>query len=221
MSDVRILETSDPASRDQALREAAAVIRAGGIVGHPTETVYGLAADPWNSGAIVRLNRIKGRAGKAGLILIVASLEEARSLAASPLPAAFADLSAAFWPGPVTLVVPPGDGAPPAAIGSGGGLAIRWTPDRVAQDLVRAVGHALTSTSANRSGDRPATSASEIVEAAGLLPVDLVLDDGPRLSGAASTLVDLTGSHPRLLREGAVPRSSLEKVVGPIRDAGR
>jgi L-threonylcarbamoyladenylate synthase len=225
MSDVRILETHDPRTLPHALLEAAAVIHAGGIVGHPTETVYGLAVDPWNPGAVERLERSKGREAargprKAGLILIVASIEEARALAAPALPAAFDALTAAFWPGPLTLVVPPGKGAPLAAIGSSGGIAIRWTSDAVAQGLVRAAGKALTSTSANRTGERPATSAREILEIAGV-PVDLVLDDGPRLSRVASTLVDLEGAVPRLLREGAVARASLEKVAGPIGDPDR
>ncbi len=215
MTGPRIVRVQAGGVPDEALREAVAVIRSGGIVVHPTETVYGLAVDPWNEGAVRRLVKLKGREVRSGLILMTASAGEALRLAASPAPAAVAALVRAFWPGPLTLVLSPGPEAPRAVLGKDGGLAVRFTSDPIAQVLVAAAGRALTSTSANLAGEAPAETAQRAVLTFGDR-VDLVLDAGPRNARAGSTLLDLTGPAPRILREGELPRVRIEEVLGGV-----
>lgn len=215
MTPARILDVSGAEAGAAAFREAAAILSRGGLVAHPTETLYGLAVDPWNPEGLARLARLKGREAGAGFILIAADGAQAAGLVAQPPPALYAELSGAFWPGPLTLVIPPAPGAPAGVAGPGGGIAVRVTPDPVAQALLRSAGQALTSTSANRSGATPASSAAGVLAALGEA-VDLILDGGAREGGVPSTLVDLTGPAPRLLREGAVGRERLREATGGV-----
>ena len=211
MSAVRVMSILRPGGEKAILRKAAEVIRRGGIVAHPTETVYGLAVDPWNDRAVERLIRLKGREGKEGLILIVASEEQARTLIASPPPEPLEILAAAFWPGPLTLILPPGPRAPRAVLGPSGGIAVRCTSDSVARDLLKVIGHPLTSTSANLSGSPPATTAEEVVV---IGPgIDLVIDAGPRASARPSSIVDLRGETPSVIREGMIERGRIEGAL--------
>lgn len=215
MTPPRILDVSAAEAGDPAFGEAAGILAGGGLVAHPTETLYGLAVDPWNPEALARLARLKGREAGAGFILIAADLAQAAGLTAQPPPVLYAELSGAFWPGPLTLVVPPAPGAPGGVAGPGGGIALRVTPDPVARALLRRAGRALTSTSANRAGATPASSAAGVLSALGGA-VDLILDGGAREGGRPSTLVDLTGRAPRLLREGAVGRERLREATGGV-----
>jgi len=202
-----------------ALDEAARVIGGGGIVVHPTETLYGLAVDPWNDRAVARLLELKGRQASAGLILLVESAEAARSLTRSDAGDQWLLLAREFWPGPLTLVLPASPSAPGSALGAEGGVAVRLSSDPVARALVRASGKPLTSTSANRSGGVPAATAAEAATLFGA-EVDLLLDAGPRASGIPSTIVDLSGPVVRIVREGAVSRSAIETCLSRARIAG-
>lgn len=195
--------------------ECAAAIRHGDIVGHPTETLYGLAVDPWSDAAVKRLAALKGRSDAAGFIVIADSIERARALIAAPEPAAFSILAERFWPGPLTLIVKPGSAAPPGVLGPDGGLALRWTPDPIARAIVKAAGRALTSTSANLAGEPPAADAAEVLERLGDR-IDLIVDGGPRPVSPPSTVLDLMGPKPRLLREGAVSRAAIDEALRPL-----
>ena len=213
MSGPRLIRFVDDRVPAEVLAEAAGILRAGGIVAHPTETVYGLAADPWEPRAVARILSLKGRGEKEGLILIAAAVEEAEGLLAAGLPPEFGALARAFWPGPLTLVAPAGPGAPTTVVSAGGGLAVRVTSGETARRLIKAAGHPLTSTSANRGGELPARSGEEVAR---IFPegVDLILDGGSTPGSLPSTVVDLTCRPLRILREGAVERHRIEQVIG-------
>lgn len=210
MSAARVVhvDASSPPSFEAPVR----VLAQGGIVAHPTETLYGLAVDPWSEEAILRLDRVKGGEARSGYILIASSIEEALSIAARPWPPQLERLAGAFWPGPLTLVLPPSDHAPAGARAGSSGIAVRVTSDPVAAFLVRAFGRPLTSTSANPSGEPPARSASEVQTALGGM-VDMILDGGRRDGTSPSTIVDLTTPEPSLIRVGAVSEARIRATL--------
>jgi L-threonylcarbamoyladenylate synthase len=200
---------------------AAAALCAGGLVIHPTETVYGLGGDgSARSNALVA--RLKGRAAERGLILLVSSVESARAhLPRLRWNEAAETLAERFWPGPLSIVVPCPD-APAGLAGPGGGVALRATSDPVARAILAEWGAPMTSTSANRTGEPPPRTAAEaarLVE--GRTEEDVVVcvvDAGPRTEAAPSTIVSLTGATPRVWREGPIPA---DEVVRALERTGR
>lgn len=192
-----------PVSPDPGVLEAAArVIDAGRVVALPTDTLYGLAADPFCPEAVERVFQIKGRAAERALLLIAADRAQVMRWV-GPLPALGDPLADAFWPGPLTLLV----SAPPTlaeAVSGGTGLVgVRVPAHAVARGLCRACDRPLTATSANVSGQPAPADATDVERQLGDL-VDLLLDGGPAPGGEASTIVDITGSGARLVRAGAV-----------------
>jgi L-threonylcarbamoyladenylate synthase len=188
------------------ISEATALIRGGQIVAIPTDTVYGLAADPFQPAAVERLFRLKGRPEHKPILLLVDSRRQVEMLAAR-LPAAFERIADRFWPGPVTVVLPAAPCVPERITAGSGTVALRMPGSLLTRRLIAAARTPLTGTSANRSGRPPACSAREVHEqfrGAGLE----VLDGGPSPSERPSTIIDLT-SEPRIVREGAVPASAL------------
>jgi tRNA threonylcarbamoyl adenosine modification protein (Sua5/YciO/YrdC/YwlC family) len=187
-----------------AIKEAALALAAGDIVGIPTDTVYGLAADPFRTGASDRLFSVKRRPRSVELPVLVAATDQALSLAVA-VPATALRLMDRYWPGPLTLVLPRRPdlnadlGEDDATIG------VRCPAHPVPLALCREVGP-LATTSANHHGDAPAATAAEVAEAMG--GVELILDAGP-CRGLPSTVVDCTGLEPRLLREGRLPWSEV------------
>ncbi|HEX7085522.1 MAG TPA: L-threonylcarbamoyladenylate synthase [Vicinamibacterales bacterium] len=193
------------------LEAAAAAIAAAGVVGFPTETFYGLAADPRLEQAVARLFELKGRAESQPIGLIAADLAQVERIA--DLPARALRLARAFWPGPLTLVVPAR--VPLAgAVRSGRGLVgVRVSSHPVARALAAAFGHPITATSANRSGEPPAVTAEAVARVLPDLP--LLVDGGPATGGAPSTVVEVAGGEIALLRAGAVP---WERVLESLDD---
>jgi len=201
-----------------AIPIVAAHLRGGGLLGYPTETVYGLGSRAVERD-VAALATLKGRApGKPFLLLISdRAMAEGRSLAFN----ASADaLARAFWPGPLTLVLPGGAGRLPDLLrGPEGGIAVRWTSHPGIARLVAALGEPLTSTSANIPGSQPAPGAAAIVRdfqaavAAGQL---LVLDGGVLGNRPPSTVVDCTRPDARLVREGAVTLAELRRAAGRL-----
>lgn len=173
------------------MERAVEVLRAGGAVVLPTDTVYGLAALPEHVGLLAEL---KGRPAEMPVAVLVASMAQARTLAAEPLPPEAGRLAAAFWPGPLTLVVPARSAGDPP-------VGIRWPDHPLVRAIAEQVGPIAT-TSANRHGE-PTPATADGAAAALLGPVGLVIDGGT-LPGTASTVVDLTGAEPVLLRVGAL-----------------
>jgi len=216
----RILRVDLDGERDASIRQAAAILAAGGLVVHPTETVYGIAVDPWNEAALRKLRDLKARDAGGGFILLVSSVEEASGLVSLGTPIPWRQVALEFWPGPLTLILPRGSAAPHLAGDVKGGIALRWTADPVAASLVRAARKPLTSTSANRRGSPPAVSGAE---AARILAgrVDLVLEAGPRASGVSSTILDLTAAVPEIVREGAISRAQVEACLQRVKIHGR
>jgi L-threonylcarbamoyladenylate synthase len=199
----------DPAPAP-AIRAAARALAAGDIVGIPTDTVYGLAADAFRSGAGDRLFAIKRRPRSVELPVLVADVAQALSLAVA-VPASARRLMERFWPGALTLVLPRRPDLNADLGDDDATIGVRCAAHPVPLALCAKVGP-LATTSANRHGDDPATTAEALAAALGP-GVELILDAGP-CRGAASTVVDCTGIEPRLLRDGGVPWAEIQSVAG-------
>jgi L-threonylcarbamoyladenylate synthase len=207
----QIRQIDGQASDAAAIAEAARVIRAGGLVAFPTETVYGLGADGLSETAVRRIFAAKGRPESKGLILHLSDPEQAREVAmVSP---AAERLMARFFPGPLTLVLPALSVVPTVTTGGGGTVALRMPDHAVARALIAAAGRPIAAPSANRSGaPAPRTATEVLVGLNGRF--DLLLDAGPTPLGTPSTVLDLTQDPPRILREGAVTAEEIGRVLG-------
>jgi L-threonylcarbamoyladenylate synthase len=193
----------DPQSPDPArIERAAACIASGGVVAYPTDTLYGLAVDPWNSEAVERLFAMKVRNENQPIPLIAADAEAAER--AGRFTVAGRRLATGFWPGPLTVIVPAAAGLPPEIHRGSRAVGIRVPAHPVARALARAAGGVITATSANLSG-QSATREPDEVALLGTSRLDLLLDAGPTAGGLPSTIVDVSGEGPRLVRAGAVP----------------
>jgi tRNA threonylcarbamoyl adenosine modification protein (Sua5/YciO/YrdC/YwlC family) len=192
----------------EAIAAAADALRGGDIVGLPTDTVYGLAADPWHSGAADRLFRVKGRPRRVELPVLVADEAQALELTTA-VPACARRLMDHYWPGALTVILPR---RPEVAADLGdedATIGLRCPNHPVPLALCRALGPVATS-SANHHGAPPSTTAGQV---AGLPGVFLVLDAGP-CAGAPSTVVDSTGEIPKLLRAGSIGWDDIMAVAG-------
>ncbi len=199
---------------EAAMRDAADVLRSGGLVAFPTETVYGLGGRALDDASIGRIFAAKGRPSHHPLIAHVLGEDEARALASTWSDTA-ATLVRAFWPGPLTLVVPRAANVPAALAGGGPTVALRAPENAVARALLRALGEPIAAPSANRYQTLSPTTAAHVLRSLDGR-IDLVLDGGPCAAGIESTVLDLCGDVPRLLRPGAVDPSALRRVVGAI-----
>jgi len=200
----------------EAIAEAARRLAAGGLVAFPTETVYGLGADATDGAAIARLYAAKGRPAFNPLIAHVASAAAARKLAR--FDAAGARLADAFWPGPLTLVLPKAAQCPVADLATAGldSIAVRVPAHSIAQEILRSFGGPVVAPSANRSGHvSPTTAAHVLADLDGR--IDLIVDGGATPVGVESTIVACLPQPlgaPALLRPGGVPREAIERVLG-------
>jgi L-threonylcarbamoyladenylate synthase len=203
------------------VRRAVDVLRGGGLVAFPTETVYGLGADASSPVAVRRLFTVKGRPADHPVIVHLgdpALLPEW----ASHVPDAAAVLARACWPGPLTVVVPRAARVADAVTGGRDTVGLRVPDQPLALKLLRAFGGGVAAPSANRFGRVSPTTAADVRADLGD-DVDLVLDGGPCRVGVESTIVDCTGPHPAILREGGVPRRRVEELLGaavPLRSGG-
>jgi len=207
--------TVDPAAPDPAtIAEAARALRDGLLVAFPTETVYGLGAHGLDARAVARIYEAKGRPAYNPVILHVADARAARMLAAD-WPEAAERLAARYWPGPLTLVLRRADIVPGIATAGLDAVGIRVPAHPVALALLAAAQIPVAAPSANRSAELSPTSAEHVVRALGDR-VDVLLDGGDTTLGIESTVLDLTGERPVLLRPGLLTREELELVIGPI-----
>lgn len=191
---------------------AAAAVQRGEVVAFPTETFYGLGADPRQPAALLEVLRLKGRTDAAKpLLLLAASLDQVAPWVGT-FPPGFDRLAAHFWPGALTLVLPAAPGVPPPLIGAGGGVAVRLTSQPLAQRLILACGTAITGTSANRT-ERPAAQSAAEVRAFFGEALAAVVDGGTTAGGEPSTLLQLDSAGARVLRAGAVDVAALRGVV--------
>ena len=196
------------------LARAANSLRAGKLVAFPTETVYGLGANAFDADAVGRIFAAKGRPSRNPLIVHVPDATRVHAVAGN-WPETAVRLAAAFWPGPLTMVVPKAKSIPEVVAGGGHSVGIRCPAHPVARALIAAAGVPVAAPSANRSGGLSPTTAAHVVASLGDR-VDLVLDGGPCHGGLESTVVDLTGPVPRLLRPGLVRVGMLEAIAGPV-----
>ncbi len=189
--------------RDDELAPAISAIRDGGIVAYPTDTLYGLGADPHSPSAVHKLFLSKQRPGDRPIPLAAGSLDQVRQSVGRLTPLA-ERLALQFWPGPLTLIIPASDAlAPDIHLGTGK-VAVRVPDHALARALALGVGHSLTATSANQSGGQ-ATALPDEVAMALAGAIDVLIDAGPAPGGLPSTIVDVTGAEPVLVRAGAIP----------------
>ncbi|BAS28928.1 L-threonylcarbamoyladenylate synthase [Limnochorda pilosa] len=210
-----VLRRVDPTRPDgPTIQEAAAILRRGGLVAFPTETVYGLGAVVTNRGALRRIFEAKGRPGDNPLILHVAQAEEAARWVRQ-VPPAGRVLMERFWPGPLTLVLARAPAVPDEATGGLDTVAVRLPAHAVARALIRAAGAAVAAPSANTSG-RPSPTTAQAVWEDLNGRVELILDGGPAGLGVESTVLDLTHPVPVVLRPGGVSVEQLETLLGRV-----
>ena len=205
MSEVLKVNSDKPDA--ERIAYAAHLIRTGQVVAIPTDTLYGLAADPFNLNAVDQIYRIKGRAWHKALLLLVSSIEQAEDLAAN-IPEAFYALARRFWPGPLTLVIPASSRLPRKITGNTGKVALRFPNAKIPVALIRELGIPLTGTSANLAGLAGCSRAAEVQNQFGdRLP--LIVDGGDSGANLPSTIVDVSsdagGSVWKIVREGAIP----------------
>jgi L-threonylcarbamoyladenylate synthase len=207
--------TLDQVHPDAAvLVEAASVLRGGGLVAFPTETVYGLGANALDASAVARIFAAKGRPAHNPLIVHVAEAVEVRRVAAA-WPDEAARLAERFWPGPLTLVLRKQQTVPDVVTAGGPTVAVRVPAHPVARALIRAAGVPLAAPSANRSTELSPTRAEHVLR--GLDGrIEMLLDAGPTAGGIESTVLDLTSSPPRLLRPGLIGLAELASLIGPV-----
>lgn len=198
----------------EIMAQAGAVVRAGGLVAFPTETVYGLGANALDAVAVARIFAAKGRPPNNPLIVHLAHPDHV-PLVAAAWPDVARRLAQRFWPGPLTLVLPKRDLVPDAVTAGGPTVAVRVPDHPVANALIRAAGVPLAAPSANRSARLSPTRAEHVLRGLGGR-IDLVLDGGATAGGLESTVLDLTFSPPRLLRPGLIMPGEIEAVIGPI-----
>ena len=194
------------------IRKAAEILRAGGLVAFPTETVYGLGADASSEKAVARLYAVKRRPTEHPVIVHFASPGEAFGWA-SAVPEAARKLAAKFWPGPLTLILKRSERAKNFVTGGQDTVGLRVPSNPVARELLREFGQGVAAPSANRFGRVSPTTAAHVREDLGK-DVDLVLEGGPSEVGIESTIVDLSGAAPALLRPGHISREEIRKILG-------
>lgn len=192
----------DPAQSDAgAIGQAAAVLRAGGLVAFPTETFYGVGAAALDPRAVARVFTVKGRPASRPLLVLVDGIAMAETIA--EVSAVARALMALHWPGALTLVMAARAGVPDEVTAKTGTVGVRFSAHPIASALVRALGGPVTAPSANLTGAAPCTTAAEVLDALDGA-IDLVLDGGPTAGGLPSTVLDVTVMPPRLIRQGAI-----------------
>lgn len=195
------------------IRYAADQIRAGQVLGMPTDTFYGLAADPLNLRAVDRVYDIKSRSRHKPLSLLIDSVEQAEMLA-KPLPDEFYKLADRFWPGPLTLIVKAGSRLPLKVTANSGNVALRVPNAKIPLAVVRAAGLPITATSANLSGASECTTAVAVRDQL-QDRIPIIVDGGTSPRSVASTIVDLTDEETRwnVIREGAIPTQEISEYL--------
>lgn len=197
-----------------AIKEAGEIIRAGGLVAFPTETVYGLGADAMNSEAAARIYAAKGRPSDNPLIVHIADMEQVE-LVAKEIPVMARKIMEAFWPGPLTVILNKKETVPDGTTGGLKTVAIRMPSHPDARALIRESRCVIAAPSANTSGRPSPTTAQHVLEDMdGKIP--MILDGGPVGIGIESTIVDMTGEVPMILRPGYITKEMLESVVGTV-----
>ena len=205
---MQIFDAADLSAGD--FKQILTFLRAGGVVGIPTDTAYGLAADPFNETAVRKIFEIKGRPESRPILVLVDSMEMLRQTAVDSETAQM--LARKFWPGPLTMILPALGTVPRLVTAGTGTIGVRWPRAEFPIKLIRAFGGPITATSANKSGLPSAAKASEVREQLGM-DLEMLIDGGTLLSPEGSTVLDLTQDPPRILRDGPVSRAALTEAL--------
>ena len=208
------METKLLSDHAEDLLKAAELLRNGAVVGMPTETVYGLAADARNPEAVRQIFAAKGRPADNPLIVHIADMEALKVLA-SEVPEKARLLADRFWPGPLTMIMPKSDAVPYATTGGLDTVAIRMPSHPTAYELIRSSGVYIAAPSANTSGRPSPTTAQHVYEDLNGR-IDMIIDSGKVDIGLESTIVDLTGEIPTILRPGYITKEMLEEKIGRV-----
>ncbi len=212
MRSAEILSTHTPDLFAAAVTQAADALRRGEVVALPTETVYGLAANALDENAVRKIFEAKGRPAHNPIIVHVSDLAMAKRCAAR-WPVWAEKLSAAFWPGPLTVVVERASEIPALVTAGGRTVGVRWPSHPLMQAVIRACGFPLAAPSANRSNEISPTNAAHVAASLGDR-ISLIVDGGQSQVGIESTVIDLTTTPPRVLRPGMIHEESLVAVIG-------
>ncbi len=204
--------TINPDHPEQDLIDrAVTILKEGGVIAYPTETFYGLGADAANEAAIEKIFTIKGRPSNNPVALIAGREEDIWPLVAE-IPSAAQRLMKAFWPGPLTLILPASLAVHSRLTAGTGTIGIRISSHPIASALARTLGGPITATSANISGREECMTADRVLKTLGG-KLNAIIDGGPTMGGKGSTIVDMTAEPPAILREGTVPLSLLSSVL--------
>jgi L-threonylcarbamoyladenylate synthase len=193
-----------------ALEQILTFLHAGGVIAFPTDTAYGLGADPFNEGAVRRIFEIKGRPETKPILVLVNSMEMANRVAT--LSDRATALAKRFWPGPLTMILPAHESVPSAVTAGTGTVGVRWADAPLAYRLIAGFQGPITATSANLAGMPSAVTVAEVREQLGE-SIDLIIDGGTLPERGGSTLLDLTTIPARLLREGPIAKAELSDVL--------
>lgn len=199
---------------EEALREAGSILRRGGLVAFPTETVYGLGGDALNKESSRKIYEAKGRPSDNPLIVHIADMESLAAIVTEVTPEAYR-IAETFWPGPLTMILPKSDKVPAETTGGLNTVAVRMPSHPVARKLIQYAGGYVAAPSANISGKPSPTLAKYVVEDM-KGRIDMILDGGEVGIGLESTIIDLTTTPPQILRPGYVTEAMLEEVLGQI-----
>ena len=213
--DTKYYRLTNQSSDKEIYQEAGRIIRAGGLVAFPTETVYGLGGDAENPLASRKIYEAKGRPSDNPLIVHIAEISQLREIA-SHLPKEAEKLAEAFWPGPLTMIVDKNDRIPLETTGGLQTVAVRMPSHPAAREFIRVSGRMIAAPSANTSG-RPSPTRAEHVRQDLDGRIDMILDGGPVGIGLESTIVDLTEGTPTILRPGYITGKMLIEVLGEVR----
>ena len=209
-----LLSTHTPALFQQAVRAAVTRLRAGEVVALPTETVYGLAANALDAAAVAQIYEVKGRPAHNPIIVHVGGQDLARQCVADWTPAA-ERLACAFWPGPLTLVLPRAAAIPDLVTAGGATVGVRWPAHPFMQAVIRECGFPLAAPSANLSNQISPTNAEHVRAQLGD-KISLIVDGGQSQVGIESTVLDLTAAPARILRPGMIHAETLAAVLGEV-----
>ena len=195
---------------DGALEQILSFLREGGVIAFPTDTSYGLGADPFNDEAVRRIFAIKGRPETKPILLLVNSVEMAGSVAR--LSDKAEALAERFWPGPLTMILPARESVPSVVTAGTRTIGVRWADAPLAQRLIAAFNRPITATSANRAGMPSTVTVAEVREQLGD-SIEMIINGGTLPARGGSTLLDLTEVPARLLREGPITEAELSDVL--------
>ena len=210
----RILKLDSERPDETALIEVAEIVMSGGVIGYPTDTLYGLGCSLFDVSAVEMVARLKRRDPSLAVISLIPDSTQVYGLA-SDVSEVAERLMARFWPGPLSLIFRASPVIPRAVRGAGDTIALRVPRDTLCERMLARIGGPVVSSSANLTGQRPAETAEEVAQIFGN-QLDLVVDGGPRRGNVPSTLVDVTGPRPRLLRRGV---TDVRGELGDFEDA--